>query len=153
MKIAVIGGSGLIGTKVVTKLVSTAIMSRRHHPARASTPSPAKDWPTCLRAPGRRRRGELPLLRGGSRDGVLRDGGRNLLPAEKAAGVEHHVALSVVGTERLVKSGYFRAKMAQEKLIKESGIPYSIVRATQFFEFVRTSPLLYRRQTDPAAPY
>ena len=62
--------------------------------------------------------------------------GRNLLPAEVAAGVEHHVALSVVGTERLLASGYFRAKMAQEDLIKASGIPYTIVRATQFFEFM-----------------
>ena len=62
--------------------------------------------------------------------------GRNLLAAEKAAGVGHHVALSVVGTERLLESGYFRAKLAQEKLIKASGIPYTILRATQFFEFV-----------------
>jgi uncharacterized protein YbjT (DUF2867 family) len=62
--------------------------------------------------------------------------GRNLLAAEAAAGVTHHVALSVVGTERLLVSGYFRAKMAQEGLIKASKIPYTIVRATQFFEFV-----------------
>ena len=61
---------------------------------------------------------------------------RNLLAAEAAAGVKHHVALSVVGTERLLASGYFRAKMAQEKLIKASQIPYTIVRSTQFFEFV-----------------
>ena len=61
---------------------------------------------------------------------------RNLLAAEAAAGVGHHVALSVVGTDRLLASGYFRAKMAQEKLIKASPIPYTIVRATQFFEFV-----------------
>ena len=62
--------------------------------------------------------------------------GRNLLAAEAAAGVGHHVALSVVGTDRLLASGYFRAKMAQEKLIKASPLPYTIVRATQFFEFV-----------------
>src|SRR4029453_14057221 len=62
--------------------------------------------------------------------------GHNLLAAEAAAGVGHHVALSVVGTDRLLASGYFRAKMAQEKLIKASPIPYTIVRATQFFEFV-----------------
>ena len=62
--------------------------------------------------------------------------GRNLLAAEAAAGVRHHVALSVVGTDRLLVSGYFRAKMAQERLIKASKIPYTIVRATQFFEFV-----------------
>jgi uncharacterized protein YbjT (DUF2867 family) len=62
---------------------------------------------------------------------------RNLLASEAAAGVRHHVALSVVGSERMLESGYFRAKVAQEKLIKESSIPYSIVRATQFFEFVK----------------
>src|SRR5207247_662371 len=62
--------------------------------------------------------------------------GRNLLAAEAAASVTHHVALSVVGTERLLVSGYFRAKMAQEGLIKTSKIPYTIVRATQFFDFV-----------------
>jgi uncharacterized protein YbjT (DUF2867 family) len=61
---------------------------------------------------------------------------RNQLAAEAAAGVGHHVALSVVGTDRLLASGYFRAKMAQEELIKNSGIPYTILRATQFFEFV-----------------
>jgi uncharacterized protein YbjT (DUF2867 family) len=61
---------------------------------------------------------------------------RNLLAAETTAGVRHHVALSVVGTDRLLESGYFRAKMAQETLIKNSGIPYTIVRATQFFEFI-----------------
>ena len=63
---------------------------------------------------------------------------RNLLAAEAAAGVEHHVALSVVGTERLSESGYFRAKIAQEKLIRDSSIPYSIVHATQFFEFIKS---------------
>ena len=62
--------------------------------------------------------------------------GRNLLAAEAAAGVGYHVALSVVGTDRMLASGYFRAKMAQENLIKASPIPYTIVRATQFFEFV-----------------
>ena len=62
--------------------------------------------------------------------------GRNLMAAEAAAGVGHHLALSVVGTERLLTSGYFRAKMAQEKLIKDSGIPYTILHSTQFFEFV-----------------
>src|SRR5579863_6378444 len=61
---------------------------------------------------------------------------RNLLDYEAAAGVEHHVTLSVVGSDRLLESGYFRAKIAQENLIKGSSIPYSIIRATQFFEFV-----------------
>jgi uncharacterized protein YbjT (DUF2867 family) len=63
--------------------------------------------------------------------------GRNLLPAETAAGVRHHVALSIVGTDRMPDNGYFRAKVAQEKLIKTSGIPYTIIRATQFMEFLR----------------
>jgi uncharacterized protein YbjT (DUF2867 family) len=63
---------------------------------------------------------------------------RNLLQYDAAAGVRHHVALSVVGTERLSASGYFRAKMAQEKLIRESSVPYSIIHATQFFEFVKS---------------
>src|SRR6202040_4054196 len=62
---------------------------------------------------------------------------RNLLTYEAAAGVKHHVALSVVGTQQLAESGYFRAKIAQEKLIKESSIPYSIVHGTQFFEFLK----------------
>ena len=62
--------------------------------------------------------------------------GRNLARAEKEAGVRHHVALSVVGTDRLPDSGYLRAKLAQERLIKTSGIPYTIIRATQFFEFI-----------------
>ena len=62
--------------------------------------------------------------------------GRNLLAAEAAAGVGHHLALSVVGTDRLPESGYLRAKMAQENLIKASGIPYTILRSTQFFEFI-----------------
>src|SRR3546814_13925183 len=94
--------------------------------------------------------------------------GRNLLAAEAAAGVGHHVALSVVGTERLLESGYFRAKMAQEELIKASGIPYTILRSTQFFEFVNgiiksgtegdvlrlSPPLLQPNASDdvPAAP-
>src|SRR5262249_4519308 len=62
---------------------------------------------------------------------------RNLLAHEAAAGARHHVALSVVGSERLLESGYFRAKIAQENLIKSSSIPYSIVRATQFYEFIK----------------
>ena len=84
-------------------------------------------------------------------------GGRNLLAAEKAAGVRHHVALSIVGADRLPASGYLRAKVAQENLIKASGIPFTIVRSTQFFEFangiiqsategqtVRLSPALFQ---------
>ena len=77
---------------------------------------------------------------------------RNLLAAEAAAGVGHHVALSVVGTERLTESGYFRAKIAQEKLIKGSSIPYSIVHATQFFEFVEEHRRLGHRRQHGSPP-
>src|SRR3546814_19634621 len=84
--------------------------------------------------------------------------GRNLLAAEAAAGVRYHVALSVVGTDRLLESGYFRAQMAQEELIKASGIAYSILRSTQFFEFVGgivksgIEGELVRRSPAPAQP-
>ena len=110
--------------------------SWRRRPPRASTPSPARAWlRRCGRA-GRRRRGELALVRGRAVLEFFQTSGRNLLAAEAAAGVKHHVALSVVGTDRLPDSGYFRAKMAQESLIKASGMPFTIVRSTQFFEFV-----------------
>src|SRR6476660_1136513 len=111
--------------------------SWRHRPRRESMPSRARDW-----------RKRLPALRSSSmwrtrlrsrtrqRWSSSRRQGVNLLAAEAAAGVRHHVALSVVGTDRPLTSGYFRAKMAQENLIKASKIPFTIVRATQFFEFV-----------------
>jgi uncharacterized protein YbjT (DUF2867 family) len=137
MKIVVIGGSGLIGKKVVINL-------RQHgHEVLAASPSSGVNTVTG--------EGLAQALDGA---GVVVDvanapswednavlaffetSGRNLLAAEAAAGVGHHVALSVVGTDRLLASGYFRAKMAQENLIKASPIPYTIVRATQFFEFV-----------------
>src|SRR6195952_395933 len=137
MKIVVIGGSGLIGTKVVDRL------RQNGHEVVAASPKSGVNTLT--------REGLAEALSGAE---VVVDvanspsfedkavlaffetPGRNLLAAEAAAGVRHHVALSVVGTERLLESGYFRAKMAQENLIKASGIPYTIVRATQFFEFV-----------------
>ena len=79
--------------------------------------------------------------------------GRNLLAAEAAAGVKHHVALSVVGVERLGASGYFRGKMAQEKLIRDSGIPYTIVHSTQFLDFLgRHRPVGHRRGSRPRLP-
>src|SRR6478609_3601641 len=137
MKIVVIGGSGLIGKKVVVNL-------RQHgHEVVAASPSTGVNTVTG--------EGLAPALAGAQvvvdvanapsweGDAVLaffETSGRNLLAAEAAAGVGHHVALSVVGTDRLLASGYFRAKLAQEKLIKASPIPYTIVRATQFFEFV-----------------
>jgi uncharacterized protein YbjT (DUF2867 family) len=138
MKIVVIGGSGLIGSRLVTKL-------REHgHEAVAASPNSGVNSITG--------EGLTEALNGASvvvdvsnspsweDDAVLNffeTSTRNLLTYEAAAGVGHHVALSVVGTQRLAESGYFRAKIAQEKLIKESSIPYTIVQATQFFEFLK----------------
>jgi uncharacterized protein YbjT (DUF2867 family) len=137
MKIVVIGGSGLIGTKLVNNL-------RQHgHEVVAASPSSGVNTLTG--------EGLAEALAGAQvvvdvanspsfEDKAVLEffetSGRNLLAAEAAAGVEHHIALSVVGTDRLLASGYFRAKMAQENLIKASPVPYTIVRATQFFEFV-----------------
>src|SRR6266478_4717977 len=136
MKIVVIGGSGLIGSKLVNNL------RQRGHDVLAASPASGVNTLTG--------EGLADALKGAQvvvdvsnapswEDQAVLEffetSGRNLLGAEAAAGVEHHVALSVVGTERLLASGYFRAKMAQEQLIKASQIPYTIVRATQFFEF------------------
>jgi len=139
MKLVVIGGSGLIGSKLVTKL------GEHGHEAIAASPVSGVDTITG--------EGLAEVLQGASvvvdvsnspsfEEGAVMDffttSTRNLLSYEAAAGVRHHVALSVVGTERLAESGYFRAKIAQERLIKESSIPYSIIQATQFFEFVKS---------------
>ena len=138
MKIVVIGGSGLIGSKLVPKL--------REHGQEVVAASP-KSGVNCLTGEGL-----ADAMKGASvvvdvsnapswEDAAVMNffetATRNLLSYEAAAGVGHHVALSVVGSERLLESGYFRAKIAQENLIKGSSIPYSIVRATQFFEFVK----------------
>lgn len=137
MRIVVIGGSGLIGSKLVTML------SEQGHEAVAASPKSGVNTLTG--------EGLAEVLEGASvvvdvsnspsfEDAAVMEffttSTRNLLSFEVAAGVGHHVALSVVGTERLSASGYFRAKMAQEKLIEASSIPFSIVHATQFFEFV-----------------
>lgn len=137
MKIVVIGGTGLIGSKVVT------MVTGQGHDAVAASPASGVNTLTG--------EGLADVLDGTSavvdvsnspsfEDAAVMDffetSTRHLLDAEAAAGVRHHVALSVVATERLVESGYFRAKIAQEKLITGSSIPYSIVHATQFFEFV-----------------
>ncbi|SDH80254.1 Uncharacterized conserved protein YbjT, contains NAD(P)-binding and DUF2867 domains [Pseudomonas benzenivorans] len=137
MKIVVIGGTGLIGSKLVKNL------RERGHEAFAAAPSTGVNSIT--------REGLAEALDGAAvvvdvanapsweDQAVLeffQTSSRNLLAAEAAAGVRHHVALSIVGSERLPDNGYFRAKVAQENLIKASGIPYSILRATQFFEFV-----------------
>ena len=139
MKIVVIGGTGLIGSKLVNKL------GEHGHEAVAASPDSGVNTLTG--------EGLADVLQGADtvvdvsnspsfEDAAVLDffttSTRNQLAAEKEAGVGHHVALSVVGTERLAESGYFRAKIAQEKLIKESGVPYSIVHATQFFEFVKS---------------
>src|SRR5512142_3036380 len=137
MKIVVIGGTGLIGKKVVMNLRQCG------HEVLAASPSSGVNTVTgeglaqalagaqvvvdVANAPSWEDKAVLEFFE---------TSGRNLLAAEAAAGVKHRVALSVVGTDRLLASGYFRAKLAQEKLIKASQIPYTIVRATQFFEFV-----------------
>jgi uncharacterized protein YbjT (DUF2867 family) len=137
MKIIVIGGSGLIGKKVVMNL-------RQHgHEVVAASPSSGVNTVTgeglAQALAGAQVVVDVANAPNWEDNAVLeffKTSGRNLLAAETAAGVGHHVALSVVGTDRLLASGYFRAKMAQEELIKASKIPYTIVRATQFFEFV-----------------
>src|SRR5437660_5498565 len=137
MKIVVIGGSGLIGKKVVTNL-------RPHgHEVVAAPPASGVNTDSGERLAQALAGAQVvvdvataPSWEDNAVLAFFETSSRNLLAAEAAAGVGHHVALSVVGTDRLVASGYFRAKMAQEKLIKASSIPYTIVRATQFFEFV-----------------
>ena len=138
MKIVVIGGSGLIGSRLVGKL------REQGNEAVAASPDSGVNTITG--------EGLAEALKGASvvvdvsnspswEDAAVmkffETSTRNLLNNEATAGVGHHVALSVVGTDQLSESGYFRAKIAQEKLIKESSIPYSIVHATQFFEFLK----------------
>jgi uncharacterized protein YbjT (DUF2867 family) len=138
MKIVVIGGSGLIGSKLVPKLCEHG------HEAVAASPNTGVNTITG--------EGLAEALKGAAvvvdvsnapawEDAAVmkffETSTRNLLENETAAGVGHHVALSVVGTDRMLTSGYFRAKIAQENLIKDSPIPYSIVHATQFFEFIK----------------
>ncbi len=138
MKIVVIGGTGLIGSRLVNEL------REQGHEAVAASPDSGVNTLTG--------EGLAEVLKGASvvvdvsnspswEDAAVlqffETSTRNLLTYEAAAGVGHHVALSVVGTERLSESGYFRAKIAQEKLITNSAIHYSIVHATQFFEFLK----------------
>jgi len=149
MKIVVIGGSGLIGSKLVSRLREDG------HEAVAASPNSGVNSVTG--------EGLAEAMKGAS---VVVDvsnapawedlavlnffetSTRNLLSHEAAANVKHHVALSVVGSERMLESGYFRAKVAQENLIKASSIPYSIVRATQFFSnSSKVSPICPRMET------
>lgn len=137
MKILVIGGTGLIGSKLVRLLVE------RGHEAIAASPATGVNTITgegldaalagvdtvvdVANSPSFEDKAVLEFFQAS---------GRNLLAAEVRAGVRHHVALSVVGTHRLAESGYFRGKIAQERLIEAAGIPYTIVHSTQFFEFL-----------------
>jgi uncharacterized protein YbjT (DUF2867 family) len=137
MKIVVIGGSGLIGTKVVNNL------RQQGHAVVAASPSSGVNTVTGEGLADALSGAQVvvdvansPSFEDKAALEFFETSGHNLLTAEATAGVGHHVALSVVGTERLLASGYFRAKMAQENLIKASSIPFTIVRATQFFEFV-----------------
>jgi uncharacterized protein YbjT (DUF2867 family) len=138
MKIVVIGGSGLIGSKLVIKL------REQKHEAIAASPASGVNTLTG-EGLGAALQGAAvvvdvsnsPSFEDAAVLKFFETSTRNLLTYEEAAGVRHHVALSVVGTEQLSESGYFRAKIAQEKLIKNSAIPYSIVHATQFFEFLK----------------
>lgn len=137
MKVVVIGGTGLIGSKLVDSL------RRQGHEVMAASPNTGVNSITgeglaeavagaavvvdVANSPSFEDKAVLEFFE---------TSGRNLLAAAKAAGVRHHVALSIVGSERSPESGYLRAKLAQERLIEASGIPYTIVRATQFFEFI-----------------
>src|SRR5690242_6243118 len=138
MKIVVIGGTGLIGSRVVSKLLAQG------HEASAASPNSGVNTVTGEGLAGALKGAAVivdvtnaPSWEDGAVMKFFETSTRNLLAAEAVAGVGHHVALSVVGTDRMLTSGYFRAKMAQENLIKASSIPYTIVRATQFFEFVK----------------
>lgn len=139
MKIVVIGGTGLIGSKLVTKLIEQG------HEAVAASPSRGVNTITGEGVAAAMEGASVvvdvsnsPSFEYGAALEFFQTSTRNLQAAEATAGVGHHVALSVVGTDRLTESGYFRAKIAQEALIKASSIPYSIVHATQFFEFIKS---------------
>jgi uncharacterized protein YbjT (DUF2867 family) len=138
VKIVVIGGTGLIGSKVVEKL------KQKGHQLIAAAPNTGVNTVTGEGLADALAGAEIvvdvansPTFEERAAMDFFQAAGRNITEAEVAAGVKHHVALSVVGTERLVSMGYFRAKLAQEANIKASPIPYTLVRATQFYEFVR----------------
>jgi uncharacterized protein YbjT (DUF2867 family) len=136
MKIVVIGGSGLIGLKTVTRLRDKGHEVVSASPASGVNTLTGEGLTEVLvgaqvvidlaNSPSFEEKAALDFFE---------TAGRTLLAAEAVAGVKHHVALSVVGTERLQSRGYFRGKMAQENLIRKSGVPYTIVHSTQFFEF------------------
>jgi uncharacterized protein YbjT (DUF2867 family) len=137
MKIVVIGGTGLIGSKTVANL------RKGGHDVVAASPKSGVDTITGagVKAVVAGAQVVIDLANSPSFEGkavleFFHASGRNLLPAEAAAGVRHHVALSIVGADRSPEIGYFRAKVAQEKLIEGSGVPYTIIRSTQFMEFL-----------------
>jgi uncharacterized protein YbjT (DUF2867 family) len=138
MKIVVIGGTGLIGSKVVEKL------KQKGHDAIAAAPNTGVNTITGEGLAEALAGAQVvvdvansPSFEDQAAMNFFQTAGKNVTAAEVAAGIKHHVALSVVGTDRLQDSGYFRAKLAQERMIKDSPIPYTLVHATQFFEFVR----------------
>lgn len=135
MKIVIIGGSGLIGSQLVSNL-------KKEHEVIAASPSSGvdtitgegldealKDAQVVIDVSNSPSFADEPVMN------FFKTSNENLMRAEKKAGIKHHIALSVVGTEKMQEGGYFRAKQVQENLIKESGIPFTIVHATQFFEF------------------
>lgn len=138
MRIVVVGGTGLIGSKTV------AILRDRGHDVVAASPKTGIDTITGKGLDAAMAGTDVvvdlansPSFEDRAVLAFFETAGRNLAAAETAAGVRHHVALSIVGTDRTPENGYFRAKVAQERLIVASGIPYTIVRATQFMEFIR----------------
>jgi uncharacterized protein YbjT (DUF2867 family) len=138
MKIVVIGGTGLIGSKLV------AVLRQRGQEVLAASPNSGVNTLTGEGLPAALAGAQVvvdvansPSFEDAAVMNFFQTAGRNLLAAEAEAGVGHHVALSIVGADRLPDSGYLRAKMAQESLIKASGIPHTILRSTQFFEFGR----------------
>jgi uncharacterized protein YbjT (DUF2867 family) len=137
MKIVVIGGSGLIGAKLVKSL------RQQGHEVVAASPSSGVNTLTGEGVAEALKGAQVvvdvansPSFEDKAVLAFFETSGRNLLPAEAAAGVRHHIALSIVGIDRTPDNGYFRAKVAQEKLIETSGIPYTIIRSTQFLEFL-----------------
>ena len=136
MKTVVIGGTGLIGSKLV------ALLRQRGQEVLAASPGSGVNALTGEGLPqalaGAQVVADLansPSFEDSAVMKFFQTAGRNLLAAEAAAGVRHHIALSIVGADRLPDSGYMRAKVVQENLIKDSGVPYTILRSTQFFEF------------------
>ena len=154
MKIVVIGGTGLIGSKLVNNL------RQRGHEVLAASPDSGVNTITGEGLADALAGAQVvvdvsnsPSFEDAAVLKFFETSGRNLLAAEAAAGVQHHVALSVVGTDRLQDSGYFRAKMAQENLIKASPVPYTILRSTQFFEFMgRIAQSSARRKSVRVSP-